>query len=68
MINDNKIYQLELKYKPNPNVNNNYKYIIRDSFLLLPTSLRKLGDTILNTDQLGKGVFPYNFVTENLNY
>jgi hypothetical protein len=61
---DNKLYSLKLSL----NINNKiHSIIIKDSYLLLPNSLRKLGkDYNVN---IPKTYFPYTFVNENnLNY
>jgi hypothetical protein len=61
---DNKLYSLKLS----TSINNKLYFItIKDSYLLLPSSLRKLGKDY-NVD-VPKGYFPYSFVNENnLNY
>jgi hypothetical protein len=61
---DNKLYSLKLSYKIN---NKDHSIIIKDSYLLLPNSLRKLGiDYKVN---ILKGYFPYSYINENnLNY
>ena len=61
---DNKLYSLTLTLIIN---NKFHKIIIKDSYLLLSSSLRKLGKDY-NVDIL-KGYFPYSFVNNNnLNY
>jgi hypothetical protein len=61
---DNKLYSLKLTIIINKKV---HAITIKDSYLLLPNSLRKLGhDYKVNTL---KGYFPYSFVkNNNLNY
>jgi DNA polymerase type B, organellar and viral len=61
---DNKLYSLTLSVKINNKI---HSIIIKDSYLLLPYSLRKLShDFKVN---VSKGYFPYSFVNENnLNY
>lgn len=61
---DNKLYSLTLTMKINNKV---YSIIIKDSYLLLSSSLRDLGQDY-NVD-IVKGYFPYSFVNDgNLNY
>lgn len=59
-IKDGKFINLQLNF-------NKYKIYFRDSFLMLPLSLRKLAKAFQVDIQ--KGYFPYRFVTEtNLEY
>lgn len=61
IIRDGSIIDLKLKF-------NNYILYFRDSYLLLPSSLRKLA-TNFNVEN--KSIFPYNFVNDfniDLNY
>jgi DNA polymerase type B, organellar and viral len=57
---DNKLYSLTLRSKINNKV---YSIIIKDSYLLLDSSLRQLGQDY-NVDVV-KGYFPYTFVKNN---
>lgn len=61
---DNKLYSLKLSIKINNKI---HSIIIKDSYLLLSSSLRDLGHNY-KVDVI-KGYFPYSFVNENnLNY
>ena len=61
IINNGKIISIKFKF-----CNGKYTLHFRDSFLLLPSSLRKLAVAF---DVEDKGIFPYNFVQlNNLNY
>nr|QWO71389.1 DNA polymerase [Termitomyces sp. T123] len=62
ILNDNSFIFLNLKFSEKYNLN------FRDSFLLLPSSLRKLAKSF---DVEEKGIFPYKFLINNnvhLNY
>lgn len=56
MINNKILYILELKTKANLDVKSKtfYKLIIRDSFKLLPASLKNLESFFINDNQMGK--------------
>ena len=61
IINDNKFIDISFSFN-----NGKYKLHFRDSFLMLPSSLRKLAKSFNVED---KGIFPYKFVdTINLDY
>ncbi len=64
----NKLYSLSLTYQDKENKNKKiYKIVFKDSYLLLGSSLRKLGKDFNVETQ--KGFFPYSFVSRNkLNY
>ena len=55
IINDNNFISLNLKFK------NNYYVKFRDSYLLLPSSLKKLSKYFAVEE---KGIFPYKFVND----
>lgn len=59
---DSNIIEIQLKYKINTR---DYSIYFRDSCLLLPSSLKKLGDAF-NVDTK-KSIFPYKFVSESRN-
>lgn len=64
---DNDIISFTLTSLPTVPVKQRSKLIFRDSALLLPSSLQKLGESF--SVPVVKGVFPYSFVTgQNLNY
>jgi hypothetical protein len=64
IIKDNQLIDVKAYYGK-VNKFNKYPYILhfRDSYLLLPSSLEKLGK---NFNVENKGVFPFSFVTENI--
>jgi hypothetical protein len=63
IIHNGKIIQLDIKYGPN----NQYKITIKDSYLILLSSLDKLSKAFNVVSP--KGIFPHLFVNkDNLNY
>jgi hypothetical protein len=61
IIREGRILDIKFKFG-----SNNYTLYFRDSYLLLPSSLRKLA---VNFNVENKGLFPYDFVKEqNLDY
>jgi hypothetical protein len=73
VIRDNRIINLRVEFLPENTKNTKRKYYVefRDSYLLLTTSLDKLGKTFaLNEGKLEQKLpFPYRFVNEsNINY
>jgi hypothetical protein len=60
IIRDGRIIDLKFPFSIN---NNNFNIFFRDSFLLLPGSLKKLA---INFNVDNKGLFPYLFVNNNL--
>lgn len=63
IVKDGSFINLEIRYGPK----HQYVINIRDSFLLLPSSLEKLAKQFKVPNL--KGIFPYSFVNENsLNY
>lgn len=66
LYKDRIILQLDLTLKTgeiNRNVYNKKRMVLKDSYLLLPESLKKLGTTF-NTN-IQKGYFPYDFVNKD---
>jgi hypothetical protein len=66
MYKDRNILHLDLTLKttkPNRNVYNKKRMVLKDSYLLLPESLKRLG-TAFNTN-IQKGYFPYDFVNKD---
>jgi hypothetical protein len=57
LIREGRIIDIKFKFG-----SNNYILYFRDSYLLLPSSLRKLA---INFNVKEKGLFPYKFVNEN---
>ena len=63
VIKDGKFINLEIKYSTKNSSFKEYSLTLRDSILLLPSSLENLAKSFkINT---GKGIFPYSFVNEN---
>jgi hypothetical protein len=61
IIREGRIIDIKFKFG-----SNNYTLYFRDSYLLLPSSLRELA---INFNVENKGLFPYSFVNEHeLNY
>jgi hypothetical protein len=58
IMNDGKMFDIQLTF-------NKYHINFRDSLLILPNSLRRLCNTF-NVEN--KGIFPYKFVSDNLDY
>lgn len=58
IMNDGKMFDIQLTF-------NKYHLNFRDSLLILPNSLRRLCSTF-NVEN--KGIFPYKFVSDNLDY
>ncbi len=62
---------ISLKFSWNTNSTKTYSIDFKDSLLMLPNSLSKLAKAFINVGSAGvenKGIFPYAFVTNNLNY
>ena len=63
IIKDGKFINLEIKYTIKDSDKTQYSITLRDSMLILPSSLSKLAkDFNIKT---GKGIFPYSFVNKN---
>lgn len=63
VMRDGKFINLEIKYSAKNSNTLRYSLTLRDSILLLPSSLENLAKSFkVNT---GKGIFPYSFVAEN---
>ena len=60
IIHNGKIISIEFLYGPNKE----YKLIFKDSYHILPASLKKLAKSF-NTNQYQKDIFPFDFVNEN---
>lgn len=66
IIHKGKIISIKFFYSPEENNISNYSIEFKDSYQILLSSLSKLAKSFSVED---KGIFPYNFVTENnLNY
>ena len=63
IIKDGKFINLEIRYTIKDSDKTQYTLTLRDSMLILPSSLSKLAKGF--DLKMGKGFFPYSFVNEN---